>query len=220
MYGVAGERWLPELTVPWLSGYERSVPVRVGNNASEQLQLDVFGEVSDAMFHTIKAGMQPPERARALRSTILEHLSTAWRQPDEGIWEVRGGRQHFVHSKVMAWVTFDRTSSDLIARTFNDSTQRWRALADEIHREICERGFDRDLGSFVQAYGSRRLDASLLLIPLVGFLPASDPRVQGTLRALVRGDLPAAQCRRCPAMVRLPAIGERRAFARPPTHNL
>jgi GH15 family glucan-1,4-alpha-glucosidase len=184
MYGVAGERWLPELIVPWLPGYERSVPVRVGNNAAEQLQLDVFGEVVDAMFQALKAGMQPPERARALRSTLLDHLSTVWREPDEGIWEVRGGRQHFVHSKVMAWVAFDRAAHELVARTFNDSTERWRALADKIHLEICERGFDRDLGCFVQAYGSKRLDASLLLMPLVGFLPASDPRVQGTLRAI------------------------------------
>jgi GH15 family glucan-1,4-alpha-glucosidase len=184
MYGVAGERWLPELIVPWLPGYESSVPVRVGNTASEQLQLDIFGEISDAMFQAIKGGMEVTERARALRQTILTYLTAAWRQPDEGIWEVRGGRQHFVHSKVMAWVTFDRAAHELSARTFNDSTGQWRVIADEIHAEVCERGFDRDLGSFVQAYGSKRLDASLLLIPLVGFLPADDPRVQGTLRAI------------------------------------
>jgi GH15 family glucan-1,4-alpha-glucosidase len=184
MYGVAGERWLPELVVPWLPGYESSVPVRIGNAASEQLQLDIFGEISDAMFQAIKGGMQPPERARALRPAVLNYLSTAWRQPDEGIWEVRGGRQHFVHSKVMAWVAFDRAAHELSARTFNDSTVPWRALADEIHADVCERGFDPGLGSFVQAYGSKRLDASLLLIPLVGFLPPSDPRVQGTLRAV------------------------------------
>jgi GH15 family glucan-1,4-alpha-glucosidase len=184
MYGVAGERWLPELIVRWLPGYERSVPVRIGNSASAQLQLDIFGEISDAMFQAMKGGMQPPERARALRSALLDYLSTAWRQPDEGIWEVRGGRQHFVHSKVMAWVAFDRAAHELSVRTFNDAPERWRALADEIHAEICERGFDHELGSFVQAYGSKRLDASLLLIPLVGFLPASDPRVRGTLRAI------------------------------------
>jgi GH15 family glucan-1,4-alpha-glucosidase len=184
MYGVAGERWLPELVVPWLPGYEGSVPVRVGNTASEQLQLDIFGEISDAMFQAIKGGIQVTDRARALRPVVLNYLSTVWRQPDEGIWEVRGGRQHFVHSKVMAWVSFDRAAQELSARTFNDSTGRWRALADEIHAEVCERGFDRDLNSFVQAYGSKRVDASLLLIPLVGFLPASDPRVQGTLRAI------------------------------------
>jgi GH15 family glucan-1,4-alpha-glucosidase len=184
MYGVAGERWLPELVVPWLPGYESSAPVRIGNTASEQLQLDIFGEISDAMFQALKGGMQVTDRSRALRPTVLNYLSTVWRQPDEGIWEVRGGRQHFVHSKVMAWVSFDRAAQELSARTYNDSTARWRAVADEIHAEVCERGFDRDLGSFVQSYGSKRLDASLLLIPLVGFLPASDPRVQGTLRAI------------------------------------
>jgi GH15 family glucan-1,4-alpha-glucosidase len=184
MYGVAGERWLPELILPWLPGYENSMPVRIGNDASAQLQLDIFGEIADAMYQALKGGIQVHDRARALRATLLDYLSTAWRQPDEGIWEVRGGRQHFVHSKVMAWVAFDRAARELVAQAFNDSTERWRALADQIHAEICERGFDRDLGSFVQTYGSKRLDASLLLIPLVGFLPASDPRVQGTLRAI------------------------------------
>jgi GH15 family glucan-1,4-alpha-glucosidase len=184
MYGVGGERWLPELTVPWLSGYESSAPVRVGNGASEQLQLDVIGEVADALHQTIKAGMRPAERSRALRPVILEYLATAWRQPDDGIWEVRGARQHFVHSKVMAWVAFDRAANELTGRAYNEPTAPWRAVADEIHAEICERGFDRDLNSFVQAYGSKQLDSSLLLIPLVGFLPPTDPRVQGTLRAI------------------------------------
>jgi GH15 family glucan-1,4-alpha-glucosidase len=114
----------------------------------------------------------------------LEYLTTAWRQPDEGIWEVRGGRQHFVHSKVMAWVAFDRAANELEAQAFNESGRRWREIADEIHAEVCERGFDRDLDSFVQSYGSKRLDASLLLIPVVGFLPPEDPRVRGTLRAI------------------------------------
>jgi GH15 family glucan-1,4-alpha-glucosidase len=181
MYGVGGERWLPELIIPWLPGYEKSAPVRIGNDASQQLQLDVFGELADAMFQTLKAGMAPSERSRALRPVILEYLSTVWRQPDEGLWEVRGGPQHFVHSKVMVWVAFDRAANQV---EFEDSRQRWREIADEIHAEVCERGFDRDLNSFVQAYGSKRLDASLLLIPVVGFLPASDPRIQGTLRAI------------------------------------
>jgi GH15 family glucan-1,4-alpha-glucosidase len=183
-YGLGGERWLPELLIPWLPGYENSAPVRIGNAAYEQLQLDVFGELVDAMSQTLKAGMQPPERARTLRPVVLEYLAGAWRQPDDGIWEVRGERQHFVHSKVMAWVAFDRASGELESRTFNDPAQRWRAIADEIHAEVCERGFDPDLDSFVQAYGSQRLDASLLLIPLVGFLPVSDPRVQGTMKAI------------------------------------
>jgi GH15 family glucan-1,4-alpha-glucosidase len=181
---VGGERWLPELTVPWLPGYENSRPVRIGNAASQQLQTDVFGEIADAMFQARKAGMARSERGRALRSVVLEHLEAAWRQPDEGIWETRGGRQHFVHSKVMAWVAFDRAANEPEAQAFNESGRRWREIADEIHAEVCERGFDPDLNSFVQAYGSKRLDASLLLIPLVGFLPAADPRIQGTLRAI------------------------------------
>jgi GH15 family glucan-1,4-alpha-glucosidase len=184
MYGVGGERWLPELIVPWLPGYENSAPVRIGNDASTQMQLDVFGEIADVTLQTLKAGMAPSERGRALRPIVLDYLATAWRQPDEGIWEVRGGRQHFVHSKVMAWVAFDRAAHALEAQAFNEAGRRWRDIADEIHAEVCERGFDRDLNSFVQAYGSSRLDASLLLIPLVGFLPPEDPRIRGTLRAI------------------------------------
>ncbi|MGA8626124.1 MAG: glycoside hydrolase family 15 protein, partial [Pseudolabrys sp.] len=184
MYGVGGERWLPEMKVSWLPGYENSSPVRIGNAACRQLQIDVFGEIADAMFQTLRAGMGPSERGRALRPVVLEYLASAWREPDQGIWEVRGGRQHFVHSKVMSWVAFDRAANELEAQTFAESGQRWREIADEIHAEVCERGFDSDLNSFVQAYGSKRLDASLLLIPLVGFLPATDPRVLGTLRAI------------------------------------
>jgi GH15 family glucan-1,4-alpha-glucosidase len=182
VYGVGGERLLPELLLPWLPGYEKSSPVRIGNAAYEQLQIDVFGEVLDAMFQTLKAGMQPSERGRALRPVVLEYLTEAWRQPDEGIWETRGRREHFVHSKVMAWVAFDRAAGS--AKAYNESGRRWREIADEIHAEVCERGFDRELNSFVQAYESKRLDASLLLIPLVGFLPASDLRVRGTVQAI------------------------------------
>jgi GH15 family glucan-1,4-alpha-glucosidase len=184
MYGVGGERWLPELTLPWLKGYADSSPVRIGNAACDQMQIDVFGEIADAAFQTYKAGMAPAERGRAVRPLILEYLTEAWRQPDEGIWEVRGGRQHFVHSKVMAWVAFDRAAHDVGVKAFHEPGERWRAIADEIHAEVCERGFDRDLNSFVQAYGVNRPDASLLLIPLVGFLPADDPRIKGTLRAI------------------------------------
>ena len=184
LYGLGGERWLPEQVVAWLPGYEGSTPVRVGNAAYQQLQIDVFGEIADAMFQALKAGMEPPDRTRTLRPVVLEHLAQAWREADEGIWEVRGAPQHYVHSKVMAWVAFDRAANELEMRTFNDSGARWRALADEIHAQVCERGFDRELGSFVQAYGSKRVDASLLLVPLVGFLPASDPRVTGTIKAI------------------------------------
>jgi GH15 family glucan-1,4-alpha-glucosidase len=134
------------------------------------------------MFQALRSGMQPSERGLALRPIVLEHLAAAWRDPDEGIWEVRGGPQHFVHSKVMAWVAFDRAARELEGG--DGSGRRWRLIADEIHAEVCKRGFDPDLGSFVQAYGAKRLDATLLLIPLVGFLPATDPRVRGTVRAL------------------------------------
>src|ERR1700756_2347750 len=182
VYGIGGERWLPELTVPWLAGYEKSSPVRIGNAAYDQLQLDVLGEVADALFQAGKVGIGLTDRGRALRPIILEYLARVWRDPDEGIWEVRGGPQHFVHSKVMAWVAFDRAAAG--AQFFDETPERWRAIAEEIHAEVCERGFDRDLNSFVQAYGSKQLDASLLLIPMVGFLPPEDPRVRGTLRAI------------------------------------
>lgn len=184
LYGVGGERWLPEQTVPWLPGYENSAPVRIGNAAYQQLQIDVFGELADAMFQTLKEGMAPPARARTLRPVVLKYLTTAWREPDEGIWEVRGGPQHFVHSKVMAWVAFDRAANESVAKEFDDAAGPWRAIAAEIHADVCEHGFDPELGSFVQAYGSKRLDASLLLMPLVGFLPVDDPRVRGTIRAI------------------------------------
>src|SRR5262249_22299220 len=145
MYGVGGERWLPELIVPWLSGYENSGPVRIGNDASQQMQLDVFGEIADAMLQARKEGMAPSERGRALWLVMLDYLASAWQQPDEGIWEVRGGRRHFVHSKVMAWVAFDRAAQR--AQTSGGSGLRWRQIADKIHAEVCERGFDRDLNS-------------------------------------------------------------------------
>jgi GH15 family glucan-1,4-alpha-glucosidase len=184
LYGVGGERWLPEFILPWLSGYEKSSPVRVGNAAFRQLQLDIFGEIADAMFQALRGGMVPSERGLALQPVIMEYLATAWRTPDEGIWETRGGRQHFVHSKVMAWVAFDRAANGMQDRGHFESAKRWRKIANEIHNDVCERGFERALNSFVQAYGSKRLDASLLLIPLVGFLPPTDPRVRGTLQAI------------------------------------
>jgi GH15 family glucan-1,4-alpha-glucosidase len=183
VYGAAGERWLPELIIPWLPGYENASPVRIGNAAYEQLQTDIFGEVADAIFQARKGGIELSERGLALRPVVLDHLAEAWRQPDEGIWETRGGRQHFVYSKVMAWVAFDRAATDMKAHG-DESGRRWREIADEIHAEVCARGFDPALNSFVQAYGSKRLDASLLLLPLAGFLPATDSRIQGTLQAI------------------------------------
>jgi GH15 family glucan-1,4-alpha-glucosidase len=184
VYGVGGERWLPELPLPWLAGYERSRPVRVGNAAYEQLQIDVLGEVADALFQAGKVGIGLTERGRALRPIMLEYLARVWRDPDDGIWEVRGGRQHFVHSKVMAWVAFDRAAQGFAAEGSFEAARRWQAVASAVHAEVCERGFDPDLDSFVQTFSSKRLDASLLLIPLVGFLPPADPRVKGTLRAI------------------------------------
>jgi GH15 family glucan-1,4-alpha-glucosidase len=184
LYGLGGERWMPELVLPWLPGYEGSAPVRIGNAASGQLQLDVFGEVADVFYQGLKSGLQPTERGRAVREVLLEYLEKAWREPDEGIWEIRGAPQHFVHSKVMAWVAFDRAASELEMQVFGDAGRHWRSVANTIHAEICDLGYDPDLGSFVQAYGSKRLDANLLLLPIVGFLPASDPRIQGTLHAI------------------------------------
>jgi GH15 family glucan-1,4-alpha-glucosidase len=184
MYGIAGERQLPERELLWLAGYESSRPVRIGNTAAGQRQLDVYGEVINAMFEAVHGGMSTSQRGADLHRTVLEYLETIWREPDEGIWEVRGGRRHFTHSKVMAWVAFDRAATLAKAGGDMNASMSWRRIADEIHGEVCRSGFDPELGSFVQFYGSRRLDASLLQIPLVRFLPASDPRVRGTLAAI------------------------------------
>ena len=186
MYGIAGERRIPEWEVTWLPGYEGSRPVRVGNAAAAQVQLDVFGEIADALYQARRGGLAISERHNAFRKAILDHLESAWHEPDEGIWEVRGGRRHFTHSKVMAWVAFDRASTVAQELGDADAGARWRGIADAIHAEVCAQGFDSGLGSFVQSYGARRLDASLLQIPLVGFLPAGDPRVRGTIAAVER----------------------------------
>jgi GH15 family glucan-1,4-alpha-glucosidase len=186
MYGVAGERRLTELELPWLAGYEGSSPVRVGNAASEQLQLDVYGEAMDALYQARAHGLKPEPAAWQIQLALLEHLEQAWREPDEGIWEIRGERRHFVHSKAMAWVAFDRAVRSVETQDLDGPVDRWRALRDEIHDEVCRRGYDEELGSFTQSYDSRELDASLLLLPLVGFLPASDRRVRGTVEAVER----------------------------------
>jgi GH15 family glucan-1,4-alpha-glucosidase len=188
MYGVSGERHLLEWEVPWLDGYCSSGPVRIGNAAADQFQLDVYGEVADALTQALKGGLPPHPRSRVLNDAIMPFLEEAWRRPDEGIWEVRGGRQHFTHSKVMAWVAFDRAAT--LAATAGGGTElaeRWRRVANEICDDVCKKAFGPELGSFVQAYGSRTLDASLLHIPLVGFLPPSDHRVIGTVKAIERG---------------------------------
>jgi GH15 family glucan-1,4-alpha-glucosidase len=184
MYGLGGERRLSEWEVPWLPGYQGSKPVRIGNAAHGQLQLDVYGEVFDALFQARKAGLAPLEDGWNVSRKLLEWLQTAWADPDQGIWEVRGPRQHFVHSKVMAWVAFDRAVKAVEIYEREGPAQAWRDTRDAIHRQVCEFGFDPAMNSFVQAYGSKALDASLLNIPLVGFLPPTDPRVRGTVAAV------------------------------------
>ena len=184
MYGISGEKRLPEWEVPWLPGYEGSRPVRVGNAAALQTQLDVFGEVADALYQAHRSGVTPSEHHNAIRSALLEHLESAWHEPDEGIWEVRSGPRHFTHSKMMAWVAFDRASNLMHDLGDAVASARWRRNADEAHAEICAKAFDTEIGSFVQSYGSHQLDASLLQIPIVGFLPANDARVRGTVSAI------------------------------------
>jgi GH15 family glucan-1,4-alpha-glucosidase len=186
LYGVAGERRLTEYELPWLDGYEGSRPVRIGNAASEQLQLDVYGEVLDALYQARVHGIGIDPQAWRIQLVVLDHLEEAWHDPDEGIWEIRGERRHFVHSKAMAWVAFDRAVLTVEEQGLDGPVDRWRDVRDEIHREVCGRGFDEELGSFVQSYGSKELDASLLLLPLVGFLPATDPRMRGTIEAVER----------------------------------
>jgi GH15 family glucan-1,4-alpha-glucosidase len=184
MYGLAGERRLTEFSIPWLPGYEGSSPVRIGNAAHQQLQLDIFGEVMDALHQARRGGLQPHEADWGFQRAVLTHLEEVWRQPDYGIWEVRGEPQHFTFSKVMAWVAFDRGIKVAEAARLRGPIDRWRAIRQTLHDEICARAFDRRIGSFVQAYDSSELDASLLLLPTVGFIEARDPRFQGTVAAV------------------------------------
>jgi GH15 family glucan-1,4-alpha-glucosidase len=190
MYGPAGERRLTEWEVPWLPGYQRSKPVRVGNAASEQFQLDVYGEVIDALYQSRRGAIVDRDlHALDLILALIDFLEDAWKQPDEGIWEVRGPRQHFTHSKVMAWVAFDRAVRGLHefgTQDDIDAATRFAAIRDEIHAEVCAKAYDTDRKTFVQAYGSSNLDAALLMMPLVGFLPATDERMQGTVAAIQR----------------------------------
>ncbi|MEO6959265.1 MAG: glycoside hydrolase family 15 protein [Burkholderiaceae bacterium] len=185
MYGLRGERRLPEYELAWLCGYEDSKPVRIGNAAALQTQLDVFGEVADAMVQAIKGKLPPHPRIAAITEAIVPFLEKAWREPDEGIWEIRAPQQHFTHSKVMAWVAFDRIA--IVAEGMENGqafSVNCRRIADEIHAEVCHQGYDSELGSFVQYYGSKSVDASLLHIALTGFLPPDDPRVLGTVAAI------------------------------------
>lgn len=185
MYGVAGECLLPELELPWLPGYENSTPVRIGNSAASQMQLDVYGELADAMAQARRGGLRAAHaEARAMRRGLLANLEKIWKKPDQGIWEIRGDPQHFVHSKVMAWVAFQRAAEDDSDDVGPADRKHWREIAARIHTEVCERGYDTEQNSFVQAYGTPHLDASLLLLPIVGFLPADDPRIIGTVAAI------------------------------------
>ncbi|MEU4214174.1 glycoside hydrolase family 15 protein [Actinoplanes sp. NPDC026623] len=186
MYGLDGARRLPEYTLDWLSGYENSSPVRVGNAAAAQLQLDVYGEVLDGLHLAREAGIAATDAGWDLQKALLDYLEGAWRQPDNGLWEVRGGRRQFVHSKVMAWAGFDRAVTAVEHHRLDGPVEAWRAARDKIHAEVCAKGFDSDRGTFTQSYGSAALDASLLLIPRVGFLPGADARVAGTVEAVRR----------------------------------
>jgi len=188
MYGVAGERRLPEWVIDWLPGFEESRPVRVGNAAADQAQLDVYGEVTDAMYQSRTHNLGASLAAWEFGRHVLGLLEDRWREPDEGIWEVRGKRLHFTHSKVMAWVAFDRGIRLCEEFGRDGPVDRWRAIRSEIHAQVCREGWSDQLGSFTQSYGSSRLDASLLLLPQVGFLPPEDPRIRGTLEA-VQGQL-------------------------------
>ncbi|MFF5896825.1 glycoside hydrolase family 15 protein [Streptomyces argenteolus] len=184
VYGLGGERLLPETEAPWLPGYEGSRPVRFGNAAVEQYQLDVYGEVLDTLYRALRAGVTMQPRMWSLVRVLMGHLLVHWRDPDQGLWEVRGPRRHFVHSKVMSWVAADRALriGRMLGR--NGTSGQWRAMKDTVHREVCREGWDGGRGSFVQAYGGTALDASALLIPGLGFLPADDGRVRGTVRAM------------------------------------
>ena len=184
MYGIAGERRLTELEIPWLAGYEGSAPVRTGNAAASQLQLDVYGEVMDVLYQACKGGLAGSEATWGVQSALLAHLETIWRSADEGLWEVRGPRRHFTHSKIMCWVAFDRAVKLVEQFGMKGPVERWRELRARIHADVCANGFDAARGAFVQSYGAKALDASLLLIPITGFLPADDPRVIGTVRAI------------------------------------
>jgi GH15 family glucan-1,4-alpha-glucosidase len=186
VYSIAGERRLTEMELPWLSGYEKSKPVRIGNAASEQLQLDIYGEISAVMHNARKGKLPRNDASVALEWTLLEHLEKIWRGPDHGIWETRGAPEHFTHSKVMAWLAFDRAVKSCEQFGLDGPVDRWRTVRDEIHKDVCSKGFDPALNSFVQSYGGKNLDASLLMIAKTGFLPVSDPRVQGTVGAIER----------------------------------
>lgn len=186
IYGVAGERRLTELELPWLAGYEGSAPVRIGNLASSQFQLDVYGELIDSLHHARQNGLEVSPGGWALQGAIVTHIEEIWREPDSGIWELRGPRRHLTHSKMMAWVAFDRMIKDAERLGLEGPVRRWREHRAAIHADVCAHAYDATAGAFTQSYGSPALDASVLLMPLVGFLPATDPRVRSTVDAIRR----------------------------------
>ncbi len=186
MYGICGERRLTEVELDWLPGYEGSRPVRIGNAAYRQTQLDVFGEVMDTLHLARRSGLEYSENSWRVQKAMLDYLEGAWARPDEGIWEVRGPQRHFTHSKVMAWVAFDRGIKAIQSFGRPGPVSRWMALRWQVHQEVCTKGYDREIGAFVQSYGSKQADASLLMLALVGFLPASDPRIAGTVGFIER----------------------------------
>lgn len=186
LYGIGGERNIPELSLPWLSGYAGSQPVRIGNAAVNQLQLDIFGEVLDAFYQSRKRELAACDEDWPLQCALLDHLETIWREPDEGIWEVRGPRRHFTHSKVMVWVAFDRGVKSIEEFGLPGRLEHWRCLRQTVHDDVCANAFNAELGAFTQSYGATELDASALMIPLVGFLPPEDIRAKGTVDAIMR----------------------------------
>jgi GH15 family glucan-1,4-alpha-glucosidase len=186
MYGITGKREHSEWSADWLPGYRRSKPVHIGNKASDQLQLDTFGEVLDCLYRARCHGMYPldDQSGQALEIPLLEHLETVWSDPDDGLWEVRSGRKQFTQSKVMAWVAFDRGIRAAERFGMKGPVERWRKIRTKIHAQVCKRGFHKGMNSFTQTYGKKHLDSSLLLLPLVGFLPVSDERIAGTIKAI------------------------------------
>ncbi|MDQ1436076.1 MAG: hypothetical protein QOF59_2892 [Actinomycetota bacterium] len=209
MYGVAGERRLTEIELHWLAGYEGSRPVRIGNGAHSQLQLDVYGELLDVLWQAARMGTPPSENSWALALLLLAVLEERWHEPDEGIWEVRGGRRHFTHSKVLCWVAFDRAIAIVEQGGREGPVERWQEIRAEIHAEVCAKGYDEQRGAFIQCFGSDDLDASVLMIPLVGFLPGDDPRVVSTIDAINRELTVDGFVRRYdPTNARLDGIGE------------
>jgi GH15 family glucan-1,4-alpha-glucosidase len=209
MYGVAGERRLTELELPWLPGYEGSTPVRTGNGAHAQLQLDVYGELLDVVLQSARAGSHIEDGSWSLARLLLDVLQERWREPDEGIWEVRGPRRHFTHSKVLCWVAFDRAVAIAELTGVDGPVDAWRATRDEIHQAVCDQGYDAEIGAFTQVFGAPDLDASVLVIPLVGFLPADDPRVVSTIDVVRRSLTTDGFVRRYdPTAVELDGIGE------------